>query len=155
MEENRKIFTKKADQIYITMIMYLVFGLIYVAVRGTAISGTLKIVYQDPVVYIVFIFLLYAVLRLMAYWIQKPRVEICTDRLIIKHEYNERVCRFSEIRAVKIVHWRSRYTKERIRYVMISLKEKRRSVKLKLSNYENERVLADELLLIETKVKEM
>lgn len=145
MEQNR-IYKARLDFYYKLIVIYFMFFALYVIMRGTFGKNEFTIVFHDPIIYITGLFILYTLLVLIVNAIRGKEIEFLPDRFIIKNRFGKREIAFSEIIGIRYSRERKRRTELRssVRRVVIKLKDRRKGLRIRLSEFYDERKLLSE-----------
>jgi len=138
MESTEKIFRRKNDLYYITLLAYVVFGVLYIALTGTFTTETVAFGFRDPVVYIIVVFLLISLTALLVNIARNMRLVLTPTRLIFRTRFRERAIEYTDITNVVIKRERARFNDGRFAVVKLRLASRMRWVRIRMANYERE-----------------
>jgi hypothetical protein len=142
-----KIHKYRLDFYYQSLVIYLIFFAAYVLIRGTT-GESFKEVYEDPIFYILIIFIALFLIIVIMNIIRQPVIILKSDRIILKNRFGRREISFSDIMSIKI--GKRRRPKEDLTYRIIKLKLKNRRKKLRIraNDFEKGNELIKEFLKI-------
>ncbi|KAA0207705.1 MAG: hypothetical protein OZ913_08340 [Ignavibacteriaceae bacterium] len=135
----QRIYKYNLDFYYKSLILYLVFLILYVLLKGSFGEEKFEVVFKDPLIYIVSIFIIFFLVLMVSAYIRRREIVIDQDRFLIRNRFGERVILFSDIVFMKF----SRQLKERryrgaVRLVKIKLRGRKRPLRIRLGEFENE-----------------
>ncbi len=140
-----KIFRYKLDFYYQQSLLYLVTLVLYAGVRGTFQFERLPSLIEDPILYIIIVFVL---ISLVVLWLNKTRdrkLVVTADRLVFHNKFRERIIPFSDIEWFHIGRERTVQTAGRSQVVVFKIKDRRRLFRIRVGRYEHERELVLEM----------
>lgn len=141
-----RIFKYKLDFYYKSVIVYMLFLIIYVTINGTLFARQIADLYKDPIIYISLIFILFTFFVLIKNAIRAKEIIFEDDRFIIKNRFGQREVLFSDILILKFSR-EKKYGNERkgnVRRVRLKLKERKRYLRIRLSEFWEEKKLIQE-----------
>ena len=118
----------------------------YVIGKGSFFNERFEVVFQDPIIYIFAAFILFFMIVLISKHVT-ARYLIFDDRKItIKNRFGQREIPYNEILGLKFSkeRKRDRLEKSNIRLVKLKLSKRRRLLKIRLSDFQNETKLIGE-----------
>ncbi len=133
--------------------MYVATGAIYIIVSGSFIGDKFEFVIDDPVVYIVGIFILYAAILLVINIIRNRRIILTPQQLIFRSRFGERIHFFAHIERILIKRERTRFTNAIFRVVRLRVAHRKRWIRIRIANYERERELYQQFKEIKQRLK--
>jgi hypothetical protein len=145
MEQNR-IYKARLDFYYKLIVIYFIFFVLYVIMRGSFGANQFTIVFHDPIIYITGLFILYSLIVLIVNAIRGKELEFLPDRFILKNRFGKREIIFSDIINIRYSRERKRHNEGRsnIRRVAIKLKDRKKVLRIRLSEFYDERKLLSE-----------
>ena len=141
MDTTEKVFRKKNDLYYITLLAYVVFGVVYIALTGNVTTETVEFGLRDPVVYIIVAFLLISLIALLVSIARNMRLVLTPTRLIFRTRFRERVIEHAEITKVVVKRERARFNDGTFSVVKLRISTRMRWVRIRMANYEREKEL--------------
>ncbi len=143
---NERIYKYRLDFYYISLVIYLMAFILYVLVRGSFSNENFQVVFQDPIIYIFTAFILFFGVVLISNSV-RARYLIFDDRKItIKNRFGQREIPYNQITGIKLSREkkRDRTEKSNIRLVKLKLVNRRRLLRIRLSDFQNETKLISE-----------
>lgn len=140
------------DFYYQSLVIYLLFFVAYVLIRGT-IGESFKSLYNDPIFYILILFILIFLVIVVLNIIRAPMIILKEDRIIFKNRFGEREVLLSDIINVKIGRIRKRDEEMTYRIIKLKLKNRRKQLKIRANDFERGGELINEFLKIKQPVQ--
>ena len=138
MDQVNRIFKRKHDFYYLTLLVYVAFLVLYVFITGTVTEGTVQFGFHDPVVYIIAAFILYALVMLLAGVVKNERLEVTDDAIIIRSRLRERRILLSDIERVTFIRDLHKLNDGTFAVLKLRVTGKRRHTRIRFANYERE-----------------
>jgi len=141
-----KIFKYKLDFYYKSVIVYMLFLILYVIINGTFFAKQYTDLYKDPIIYISLIFILYTLFILLKNMIRAKEIIFEEDKFIIKNRFGQREVLFSDILMIKFSR-EKKYggsRKGNVSRVRMKLKERKRLLRIRISEFWDEKKLINE-----------
>lgn len=142
----KRIFKYKLDFYYKSLIIYFVFLILYAVIRGQFAGGEFMIVFKDPIIYIVLLFIIITLVALIVYAVRARQIIFEDERIILKNRFGQREIFFREIISVRFSREKGRMVDghRRIRIVKLKLKDRKRYLRIRIGEFYNERTLIQE-----------
>jgi hypothetical protein len=120
--------------------------MLYAVLRGQFAGGEFMIVFRDPIIYIVLLFIVITLIALIVYAIRARQIIFEDDRIILKNRFGYREIFFNEILSVRFSREKGRMVDghRRIRIVKLKLKDRKRYLRIRIGEFYNERTLIKE-----------
>jgi hypothetical protein len=148
-----KIFKKKKDVYYITLLVYVVFAVMYILVTGTVTDESVRFGFRDPIVYVVGIFILYTSVMLIMTILRNPRLILTPATIVLKTRYSERTYRLSQIEEILLKRDRRRFNEGTFAIVKMRMSMRRRRIRIRVASYERENELYQEFKQMKEKIR--
>ncbi len=144
--ETKKVFKYKLDFYYRTLIIYLLFMIAYVLLRGNFSQKKFSFMVEDPIFYIIVLFILYALIVLIVKYVTDKQIIFEDDKIILKNRFGQRYILFSDVISIRFSRERGKFIEgtKKVRIVKLKLKDRKRSLRIKIGEYYNERQLIRE-----------
>lgn len=141
-----RTFKYKLDFYYKSVIVYMLFLIIYVVINGEFFAKQFTDLYKDPIIYISLIFILYTLFILLKNMIRAKEIIFEDDKFIIKNRFGQRAVLFSDILMIKFSREKKygNYRKGNISRVRMKLKNRNRLLRIRLSEFWDEKKLMQE-----------
>jgi len=153
MNESNKIrtsFKYNMSFYYQSTIIYFVAFILYAIIRGEFVEGSFKLLLRDPIIYFFAIIVLIALISLLYNLLKDRYLIIEEDRILFKNRFGSRFFTIDQIERIKISR---RNRNKAFRYIKIKLKQKRRSIIIRSSDYESEEDLINRFFEIKMKLE--
>jgi hypothetical protein len=141
-----RIYKYKLDFYYKSVIVYLLFLIIYMIINGEFLAKQFSDLYKDPIIYISLIFILYTFFILIKNAIRAKEIIFEDGKFIIKNRFGQREVLFSEIMLIKFSREKKygHNRKGNVRRVRMKLKDRKRYLRIRLSEFWDEKKLIQE-----------
>jgi hypothetical protein len=151
----QKIFKYKLDFYYKSLIIYLMTLIIYIIIKGDFFNERFEVVIQDPIIYVIAIFISFFIIVLISNAILSREIIIDEDKIIFKNRFREREIKKNDILLVKFSKQKKIRTEKRsdVRLVKLKLKNKRRYIRVRLNDFQDEKELVNEFRILAKKLK--
>jgi hypothetical protein len=153
MEQLEIVHKRKHDLYYIYILTYIGFGVIYILLTGTISENTVEFVFRDPVVYILGLFLVYTLAMLIANVIRNRQIVLAPQRIVFRTRFQERSIFHDHILRIVLKHERKKLNGGTFAVVRIRTTQRRRWIRIRVSNYERERDLYQEFKKLKHELK--
>lgn len=140
-----KVFKYKLDFYYQQALIYLGTLFLYAGIKGSFIEDQFVVVFRDPIVYIIMLFLLVSLVVLVLNWIRDRKLIITDDKIIFHNRYQQREIKISDIEWMHIGREMLVQTAGRFQMVVFKMKGRRRLFRIRVGRYERDRELVAEM----------
>lgn len=134
-------FKYKLDFYYQQALIYVVTLIIYAGVKGTFIEDGFTVVLRDPIIYIITFFVVIAFGTLLLNRIRNKKLTVTDREIIFHHRFNSNAIKIGDIEWMHIGKDRGVQTAGRFQIVIIKLKNRRRTFRIRVGRYERDREL--------------
>jgi len=144
-------FTYRLDIYWKAISMYAVALILYGLVRGVMgglPDGTIKLVLLDPVLILLFAFVIGSSLSLLVNWYMRREIIITNNALIFKNRFREREIPLSQIERINIGREKIIKVRGAYKLVKIRLNTRRRLLRIRTSSFNNEQQLVESLIAL-------
>src|SRR3972149_6669823 len=93
----RTVFRYKLDFYYQQTLIYLVALLLYAGIRGSFVEDQFRLIYRDPIVYIMVLFFLVSLVGLMLNRMRDRKLILEDDHIIFHSRRGERIIHLNDI----------------------------------------------------------
>ncbi len=138
---------------YQSTIIYFVAFVLYVIVRGEFVEDSFNLILKDPVLYLFGLIVIFSVLSLIYNMNRKRFIEIDENEIVIGNRYNLKKISFNEIEQIKIFKKKPEKNYSLLRIVRVKLENRKRTIAIRTSDYENEEVLIEKFTQIKNKIE--
>jgi hypothetical protein len=129
--------------------------IVYILIKGRFFHESFEVVFKDPIIYIITIFIIFFLTMLLANTIRAREIIIGDDKIIFRNRFGQREVTISEIHAIRFSREKKRSRKDRsdVRFVKLRLKGRKRLFKIRLNDYQDEIKLANEISIISKNIE--
>ena len=152
MEE--KVHKYRMDFYYQSLVIYLIFFAAYVLLRGSVGVEGFRSLYNDPIFYILIIFIVIFLFIVTVNIIRAPMIILRPDRIIFRNRFGEREVMLSDIINVKIGRRRRKEEETTYRIIKLKLRHRRKQLKIRANDFERGSELINEFLKINKSTEE-
>lgn len=144
--ENKRIYKARLDFYYKLLVIYFLFLVVYLLIRGNFGKQEFSIVIHDPILYITFFFILYTLVILILNMIKGKEIEFTDDKIILKNRFRKKVILYSDIISIKFSKEKERFNdnKSTVKRIRIKLQNRKRLMRIRLSEFYDEIKLINE-----------
>ncbi len=153
MEQAENVFRRRYDVYYVTLLVYVVFAVLYILLTGTVTNETVAFGFRDPVVYIIGLFILITGLALLSSVVRNPRLVLTESQIVFRTRFRERAVQHAQITSLVIKRERTRINEGSSAVVKIRVRDKRRLVRIRVANYERDRELVDAFKALKNRLR--
>lgn len=147
-----KVFRYKLDFYYQQSLLYLVTLICYAGVRGTFDFEKLPSLVEDPILYIIMVFVIISFVVLLLNRARDRKLIVTEEKIIFHHKFHERQIPFSDIEWFHIGRERAVQTAGRSQVIVFKIKDRRRLFRIRVGRYEHEKELMAEIQRIASRV---
>ncbi|MFI5144032.1 MAG: hypothetical protein ACHQJ4_00420 [Ignavibacteria bacterium] len=150
MEE--KVYKYRMDLYYQLLLIYVGFFFVYAVIKGKFFEEKFTLVFNDPIVYILAIFI--ALFFFIAIWniMTARRIILKGDRAVLKNRFGSREILYNEILDIRIGKKR-RSMETPYRIIKIKLMHRRKWLRIRANDFEKGSELIREFMKIKNPVK--
>jgi len=145
MEE--KVHKYRLDFYYQSLVIYLIFFAAYVLIKGS-VSESFKVLYGDPIFYILIIFITLFLFIVIMNIIRSPMIILNDDKITFKNRFGSRHVMYGDILNVKIGKRRKAEEETTFRIIKLKLKNRKRLLRIRANDFERGNELIKEFLKI-------
>ena len=147
-----KVYKYKLDFYYQQSLSYLLVFLIYAGIRGSYFEDRFTLVFSDPIVYIMILFVALSLATLILNLVRNRKLIIEDDRIIFHSRHRDREIKLSDIEWMHIGREMLVQTAGRFQLVVFKMKARRRLFRIRVGRYERDRELVAEMERIAERV---
>jgi hypothetical protein len=140
-----RTFKYKLDFYYQSALIYLITMVLYGGIRGSFVEAKFEYVLNDPLMYVIIIFVVVALVSLVINILRNRRLTITDDAVVFRHRWAEHRIPVSDIEWMHIGREATVQTSGRFQVVLFKLKDKRRVYRIRIGRYEREKELWSEM----------
>ena len=144
--EEKRIYRYRLDFYYKSLIVYLLFFIIYIVIKGNFFEEKFEVVFQDPIIYICVLFILFFFFVLIMHAVKAKEIIFEGDKIIMRNRFGQREIKFSEIIAVRLSRKRRRRGEDEstVRIAKLKLMNRKRYLRIRLSEFYDTQKLMNE-----------
>jgi hypothetical protein len=140
-----RTFKYKLDFYYQSALIYLITMVLYGGIRGSLVEAKFEYVLNDPLMYVIIIFVLVALVALMINKLRNRRLIITDEAIVFSHRWAEHRVPVADIEWMHIGREALVETGGKRQVVVFKLKGKRRIYRVRIGRYEKEKELWSEM----------
>lgn len=135
----QRTYKYNLDFYYKSLLLYMIFLICYVLLKGSFGDDKFEVVLKDPLIYVVSIFILFFLVVVISAYIRRRVIVFEDDRFLIRNRFGERVILFSDIISMKFSRQRGeRKYRSSVRIVKLKLRGRKRLLRIRLGEFEND-----------------
>jgi hypothetical protein len=140
-----RTFKYKLDFYYQSALIYLITMVLYGGIRGSFVEAKFEYVLNDPLMYVIIIFVLVALIALVINKLRNRRLIITDEAIVFSHRWAEHRVPVAEVEWMHIGREARVETGGKRQVVVFKLKGKRRIYRVRIGRYEKEKELWSEM----------
>lgn len=143
---NERIYKYRLDFYYKSLLIYLTTLILYLLVRGSFSEEKFQVAFQDPIIYIITAFILFFTTILISNYVRARYLVFDDRKITLKNRFGQRELPYNEITGIKFSKEKKygKLEKSNIRLVKLKLVNRRRLLRIRLSDFQNEIKLISE-----------
>ena len=151
---NERVYKYKLDFYYKSLIIYFITLIAYILIKGRFLHERFEVVVKDPIIYIITIFIVFFLVILLSNAVRAREMVFDENKIVFKNRFGRREIGINEITNVRFSREKRRRNEERsdVRIVKLKLKNRRRLLRIRLNDFQNERDLKNEFQAISKKL---
>ncbi|MBK9332181.1 MAG: hypothetical protein IPM96_07200 [Ignavibacteria bacterium] len=153
---SKRVYKYNLDFYYKSLAIYLITLIIYILIKGNFFQERFEIVVKNPIIYIISIFIIFYLILLIINALRGRQIIFEETKIIFKNRFGQREIQNSEILQVRFSREKKRMKEEKSesRIVKLKLADRRRFLRIKLSDFNNEKELMYEFKNISKKLSQ-
>lgn len=151
---NERIYKYKLDFYYKSLIIYLVTLIAYILIKGRFFHERFEVVVKDPIIYIIAIFIVFFLIILISNAVIAREIIIDDSKIIFQNRFGKREVGINEILNIRFSREKKHSNEEKsnVRIVKLKLQNRKRLLRIRLNDFQDERDLANEFKQISKKL---
>lgn len=143
---NNRVYKYKLDFYYKSLVLYLITLIVYIIIKGKFFQARFEVVVKDPIIYIISIFIFFYLILLVLNALRGREIIFGSDSIVFKNRLGQREIFLNEIIQVRFSREKKRIREERSdsRIVRLKLNHRRRMLRVKLNDFNDEKGLMNE-----------
>ena len=153
---SKRVYKYNLDFYYKSLAIYLITLIIYILIKGKFFQERFEIVVRNPIIYIISIFIIFYLILLVINALRGRQIIFEETKIIFKNRFGQREIQNSEILQVRFSREKKRMKEEKSesRIVKLKLADRRRFLRIKLRDFNNEKELMYEFKNISKKLSQ-
>ncbi len=139
------IYTYKLDFYYQQTLIYLATFILYVVIKGTIVEDQFTVIYRDPLIYIIALFVVISATVLLLNRLRDRKLIVHDDALIFHSRRRDRRLPVADIEWMHVGRERLVQTAGRYQVVVVKIKNRRRPYRIRIGRYEREKELLKDM----------
>jgi hypothetical protein len=148
-----KVYKYRMDLYYQLLLIYVGFFFLYAVIKGRFFEEKFTLVFNDPIIFILAIFILIFLLIVLVQIITARQIILKSDRAILKNRFGSREIMYNEILNIKIGRKRIKNDETPYRIIKLKLLNRRKWLRIRSNDFERGSDLIKEFLKIKNPVK--
>jgi hypothetical protein len=141
----QKVFKYKLDFYYQQALLYLLVFFLYGGIKGTFFEDEFRLVFKDPIVYIMILFVVVALVTLVLNLFRDRKLILEDDKMIFHSRRRDREIRISDIEWMHIGREMLVQTAGHFQLIIFKMKGRKRLFRIRVGRYERDRELIAEV----------
>ena len=141
----QKVFKYKLDFYYQQALLYLLVFILYGGIRGTFFEDEFRLVFRDPIVYIMILFVVVALITLVLNLVRDRKLILEEDKMIFHSRRRNREIKLSDIEWIHIGREMLVQTAGRFQLIIFKMKDRKRLFRIRVGRYERDHELVAEV----------
>lgn len=141
----QRVFKYKLDFYYQQALLYLLAFLLYAGIKGSFFEDEFRLVFNDPIVFIMVFFVLVALITLLLNRFRDRKLIIEDDRMIFHSRHRDREIRVTDIEWMHIGREMLVQTAGHFQLIILKMKGRKRLFRIRVGRYERDRELIAEV----------
>ena len=150
-ESDKNIFRYNLSFYYQSTIIYFIVFILYVIIRGELVEDSFIFIVKDPIIYFLGFIVVFSLAGLLYNVYRKRFLEITGEQISFIEKSRSKVFRIEDIIQIKISKRRERFNNKVFRLIRLKIKNRRRPVIIRPSDYENEEALIKKFQMLKEK----
>ncbi len=150
-ESDKNIFRYNLSFYYQSTIIYFIVFILYVIIRGELVEDSFIFIVKDPIIYFLGFIVVFSLAGLLYNVYRKRFLEITGEQISFIEKSRSKVFRIEDIIQIKISKRRERFNNKVFRLIRLKIKDRRRPVIIRPSDYENEEALIKKFQMLKEK----
>ncbi|MEO8209130.1 MAG: hypothetical protein ABI840_01105 [bacterium] len=151
---NGRVYKYKLDFYYKSLIIYFITLIAYILIKGKFFQERFEVVVRDPIIFVITIFIIFFLAALVANAVRAREIIIDDKEIIFKNRFGQREVTIDDILNIRLSKDKRRFSENRsdVRLVKIKLRNRRRLLRIRLNDFQDERELMNEFRNISKKL---
>lgn len=141
----QKVFKYKLDFSYQQALLYLLVFLLYAGIKGSFFEDEFRLVFRDPIVYIMIFFVVIALVTLVLNLFRDRKLILEDDKMIFHSRRRDREIKVSDIEWIHIGREMLVQTAGHFQLIIFKMKGRKRLFRIRVGRYERDTELIAEV----------
>lgn len=148
-----RVYKYRLDFYYKSLIIYLITLIIYIIIKGRFFQERFEVAVKDPIIYVIVMFIAFFLIVLLANAVRAREIAIDENKIIFKNRFGQREVYTKDILHVRFSREKRRSSENRsdVRIVKLKLRNRKRLLRIRLNDFQNEKELMNEFRNISKK----
>jgi len=151
---NERVYKTKLEFYYRSLVIYLLTLVVYILIKGKFFRERFEVVFKDPIIYVISIFIIYFVIVLITNSVSAKKLIFDDKDITIRNRFGQRKIGVKDIVGVRFSRpkRKSKEDSSRVRIVKLKLLNRKRQLRIRINDFENEKELETEFRNISRKL---
>jgi hypothetical protein len=154
-ETDKNIFKYNLSFYYQSTIIYFVVFILYVIIRGEFVEDSFIFIVKDPIIYFFGFIVIFSLIGLLYNVYRKRFLEITDEQISFIEKSRLKTFKTEDIIQIKISKRRERFNNKVFRLIRLKIKNRRRPIIIRPSDYENEEALIKKFQMLKEKPRKL
>lgn len=141
----QRVFKYKLDFYYQQALIYLLVFFLYAGIKGSFFEDEFRLVFKDPIVYIMVFFVVIALITLILNLFRDRKLILEEDKMIFHSRHRDREINVTDIEWIHIGREMLVQTAGHFQLIVFKLKGRKRLFRIRVGRYERDRELIAEV----------
>lgn len=138
---------------YQATIIYFVAFVLYVIIRGEFVEDSFNLILRDPILYVFLGIVIFSLFTLIYKMYLKKFIQIDDSQIIFGNKFQQRKIKFEDVEQIKIFKKKLEKEYAFLRIIRLKIKNRKRGIVIRTSDYENEEELVSIFQDIKNKIE--
>lgn len=143
---NRSVFKYNMSFYYKSTIIYFIVFVLYLVIRGEFVEDSFTLVISDPVLYFLGLIVIFSIAALLYNQLLNKHIEVTDNGIAFINRFKERRFNKNQIVFIKFFREKGSTRSKRMRIVRIKIENRLRPIMFRISDYDNEDDLYNDIL---------
>jgi len=143
---NKSVYKYNMSFYYKSTIIYFIVFVLYLVIRGEFVEDSFTLVISDPVLYFLGLIVIFSIAALLYNQLLNKHIEITANSIAFINRFKERRFIKNQIVFIKFFRQKGSTKSKRMRIVRIKIENRLRPIMFRISDYDNEDDLYNDIL---------
>jgi len=143
---NKSAYKYNMSFYYKSTIIYFIVFVLYLVIRGEFVEDSFTLVISDPVLYFLGLIVIFSIAALLYNQLLNKHIEITDNSIAFINRFKERRFIKNQIVFIKFFRQKGSTRSKRMRIVRIKIENRLRPIMFRISDYDNEDDLYNDIL---------